>query len=153
MTDWFAQVDWRVGPEIRQTWSLGRRNAQGKTFSVDPRRTLRMYFAGEDNQTGRPAHLGHTALAGGCAGPEKIVASCFQEEWTENGLLALCRSGYPYRELPRTKFDHVVEVLLEGFTLRQGRQAAFLHRDGIDFKVEGRRGAPASLKQRAWRPG
>ncbi|HIN37961.1 MAG TPA: DEAD/DEAH box helicase, partial [Dehalococcoidia bacterium] len=73
---------------------------------------------------------------------QQIVASCAQEEWTEEELFALCRKAYPYRELPREKFDHVVEVLSEGFTLRQGRRGAFLHRDGINLKVKGRRGAP-----------
>ena len=73
---------------------------------------------------------------------QQIVASCAHEEWTENDLFALSRSAYPYRELPREKFNHVVEVLSEGFTLRQGRRGAFLHRDGINLKVKGRRGAP-----------
>jgi ATP-dependent Lhr-like helicase len=73
---------------------------------------------------------------------QQIVASCAQEEWTEEDLFALCRKAYPYRELPREKFDHVVNVLSEGFTLRQGRRGAFLHRDGINLKVKGRRGAP-----------
>jgi ATP-dependent Lhr-like helicase len=73
---------------------------------------------------------------------QQIVASCAQEEWTESDLFALCRKAYPYRELPREKFDHVIEVLSEGFTLRQGRRGAFLHRDGINLKVKGRRGAP-----------
>ncbi|MEC9289081.1 MAG: DEAD/DEAH box helicase, partial [Chloroflexota bacterium] len=73
---------------------------------------------------------------------QQIVASCAQEEWTESDLFALCRKAYPYRELPREKFDHVIEVLSEGFTSRQGRRGAFLHRDGINRKVKGRRGAP-----------
>ena len=73
---------------------------------------------------------------------QQIVASCAQEEWTEEELFALCRKAYPYRELPREKFDHVIEILSEGFTLRQGRRGAFLHRDGINLKVKGRRGAP-----------
>jgi len=73
---------------------------------------------------------------------QQIVASCAQEEWTENDLFALCRKAYPYRDLPREKFDHVVEVLSDGFTLRQGRRGAFLHRDGINLKIKGRRGAP-----------
>ena len=73
---------------------------------------------------------------------QQIVASCAQEEWTETDLFDLCRKAYPYRDLPREKFDHVVEVLSEGFTLRQGRRGAFLHRDGINLKVKGRRGAP-----------
>jgi ATP-dependent Lhr-like helicase len=73
---------------------------------------------------------------------QQIVASCAQEEWTEAGLFDLCRRAYPYRELPQEKFDQVVEVLSEGFTLRQGRRGAYLHRDGINLKVKGRRGAP-----------
>ena len=73
---------------------------------------------------------------------QQIVASCAQEEWAESDLFALCRKAYPYRELPREKFDHVIEVLSEGFTLRQGRRGAFLHRDGINLMVKGRRGAP-----------
>ena len=73
---------------------------------------------------------------------QQIVASCAQEEWAESDLFALCRKAYPYRELPREKFDHVIEVLSEGFTSRQGRRGAFLHRDGINLKVKGRQGAP-----------
>ena len=73
---------------------------------------------------------------------QQIVASCAQEEWTESDLFALCRKAYPYRELPREKFDRVIEVLSEGFTSRQGRRGAFLHRDGINLKVKGRQGAP-----------
>ncbi len=73
---------------------------------------------------------------------QQIVASCAQEEWTEAGLFDLCRRAYPYRELPREKFDDVVKALSEGFAFRQGRRGAFLHRDGINLKVKGRRGAP-----------
>jgi len=73
---------------------------------------------------------------------QQIVASCAQEEWTEAGLFDLCRRAYPYRELPQEKFDQVIEILSEGFTLRQGRRGAYLHRDGINLKVKGRRGAP-----------
>ena len=72
---------------------------------------------------------------------QQIVASCAQEEWTEEQLFTLCRKAYPYRELPREKFDQVVEVLSDGFALRQGRRGAHLHRDGINFKLKGRRGA------------
>ncbi|NQW22314.1 MAG: DEAD/DEAH box helicase [SAR202 cluster bacterium] len=73
---------------------------------------------------------------------QQIVASCAQEEWSEEKLFALCRNAYPYRDLPKEKFDQVVDVLSNGFTLRQGRGGAYLHRDGINLKVKGRRGAP-----------
>ncbi len=73
---------------------------------------------------------------------QQIVASCAQEEWAEEDLFQLCRRAYPYRELPREKFDQVIGVLSEGFTQRQGRRGAFLHRDGVNSQVKGRRGAP-----------
>ncbi|MDA0264294.1 MAG: DEAD/DEAH box helicase [Chloroflexi bacterium] len=73
---------------------------------------------------------------------QQIVATCAQEEWPEDQLFALCKRAYPYRDLPREKFDQVVDVLSNGFTLRLGRGGAYLHRDGINLKVKGRRGAP-----------
>ncbi len=73
---------------------------------------------------------------------QQIVASCAQEEWPEEQLFELCRGAYPYRGLPREKFDQVVDILSNGFTLRQGRRGAYLHRDGINLKLKGRRGAP-----------
>ena len=73
---------------------------------------------------------------------QQIVASCAQDEWPEEQLLALCRRAYPYRDLPTEKFDQVVDVLSNGFTLRHGRGSAYLHRDGINLRVKGRRGAP-----------
>ena len=73
---------------------------------------------------------------------QQIVASCAQEEWAEEDLFQMARRAYPYRDLPREKFDQVIEVLSEGFTQRQGRRGAFLHRDGVNMKVKGRRGAP-----------
>ena len=73
---------------------------------------------------------------------QQIVATCAQEEWAEEDLFNLCRQAYPYRDLPREKFDQVVTVLSEGFALRQGRRGAYLHRDGINLKLKGRRGAP-----------
>ena len=73
---------------------------------------------------------------------QQIVAACAQEEWAEDDLYALFHRAYPYRDLPRDKFDQVIETLSEGFARRHGRGAAYLHRDGMNGKVKGRRGAP-----------
>ena len=73
---------------------------------------------------------------------QQIVAACAQEEWAEDDLYALFRRAYPYRDLPREKFDQTIETLAEGFARRHGRGAAYLHRDGVNGKVKGRRGAP-----------
>ena len=72
---------------------------------------------------------------------QQMVAACAAEEWSEDGLFDLCRRAYPYRELPKEKFDHLVEVLSKGFAPRQGRSGALLHRDGINRRLRGRRGA------------
>ena len=72
---------------------------------------------------------------------QQIVAACAAEEWREDDLFQLCRGAYPYRDLPREKFDQVVEVLSKGFSPRLGRSGALLHRDGVNGLLRGRRGA------------
>ncbi len=72
---------------------------------------------------------------------QQLVAACAVEEWSEGELYDLCRRSYPYKELPREKFDQVVEALSEGFAPREGRRRAMLHRDGVNHRLKGRRGA------------
>ena len=72
---------------------------------------------------------------------QQIVAACAAEEWAEDDLFRLCRRAYPYRDLPREKFDQVVDVLSKGFAPRLGRSGALLHRDGVNGLLRGRRGA------------
>ncbi len=73
---------------------------------------------------------------------QQIVATCAQEEWAEDDLYALARRAYPYRDLPREKFDQTIETLSEGYAPRLGRGGAYLHRDGVNGIVKARRGAP-----------
>ncbi len=72
---------------------------------------------------------------------QQMVAACADEEWEEDALFDLCRRAYPYRDLPRDKFDQVVESLSQGFAPRLGRNGAHLHRDSINHQLKGRRGA------------
>ena len=72
---------------------------------------------------------------------QQMVAACSSEDWEEEALFELCRRAYPYRDLPRHKFDQVVESLSQGFAPRLGRNGAHLHRDGINHRLKGRRGA------------
>ena len=73
---------------------------------------------------------------------QQIVAACAQEEWAEDDLYALARRAYPYRDLPRDKFDQTIETLSEGYAPRLGRGGAYLHRDGVNGIVKARRAAP-----------
>ena len=72
---------------------------------------------------------------------QQMVAACASEDWDEDELFELCRRAYPYRDLPRDKFDQVVESLSHGFAPRLGRNGAHLHHDGINHRLKGRRGS------------
>lgn len=72
---------------------------------------------------------------------QQIVAACAAEDWSEDELFALVRRAYPYRDFPRTEFDTIIEMLSEGIAARRGRYAAYLHRDRVNGRLRGRRGA------------
>jgi ATP-dependent helicase Lhr and Lhr-like helicase len=72
---------------------------------------------------------------------QQIVAEVAAREWDENGLLALLRGAYPFRDLQREEFDEVLRMLAEGFTTRRGRHGALIHHDSVNHLLRGRRGA------------
>jgi ATP-dependent Lhr-like helicase len=73
---------------------------------------------------------------------QQVVAMAACEELDEDALFALVRGAYPYRALPREHFDAIIEMHAEGVARRAGRAAgARLHRDGVNKKLRGRRGA------------
>ena len=72
---------------------------------------------------------------------QQIVAACACDDWTEDGLFALVRRAYPYRNLERSQFDSIVEMLSEGISARRGRYGAYLLRDRVNRRLHGRRGS------------
>ena len=72
---------------------------------------------------------------------QQIVAEVSAQEWEEDALYDLTRKAWPYRNLTRESFDQVTKMLAEGFATQRGRRAAFLHRDGINKRLRGRRSA------------
>ena len=72
---------------------------------------------------------------------QQIVAACAADDWAEEDLFALVRRAYPYRSLTRAGFDEIVAMLAEGIAARRGRYSAYLHRDGVNKRLRGRRGA------------
>ncbi len=72
---------------------------------------------------------------------QQIVAAAAAEPWKEDDLFELFRSAYPYRSLARTEFDRIVEMLSEGIATSRGRSGALLHRDQVNGRLKGRRGA------------
>jgi ATP-dependent Lhr-like helicase len=72
---------------------------------------------------------------------QQIVAEVASREWSEDGLFALIRQAWPYRELKRGDFDAAVAMLAEGFSTRRGRRGALIHHDAVNHMLRGRRGA------------
>ncbi len=72
---------------------------------------------------------------------QQIVAECAAEEWSENELFDLVRGAAPFAALSRQDFDDVVELVSEGITTGRGKRAAYLHRDRVNGRLKGRRGA------------
>ena len=72
---------------------------------------------------------------------QHMVAVCAAEDWLEDDLFALVRRAYPYRNLERKDFDEIIEMLSNGIAARRGRYGAYLHRDQVNNRLHGRRGA------------
>jgi ATP-dependent helicase Lhr and Lhr-like helicase len=72
---------------------------------------------------------------------QQLVAACAWGEWDVDELYARMRQAWPYRDLARTEFEAVLDMLAEGVATQRGRAAAHLHRDRVGNKVKGRRGA------------
>ncbi|HXS94971.1 MAG TPA: DEAD/DEAH box helicase [Candidatus Limnocylindrales bacterium] len=72
---------------------------------------------------------------------QQMVASCAAEDFGEDELFHLMQRAWPYRMLERADFDAVLTVLSEGISTARGRSGAFLHRDAVNRRVRGRRGA------------
>src|SRR5258708_36796793 len=64
---------------------------------------------------------------------------CAAEDWIEDDLFRAVRRAYPYRNLARADFHEIVEMLSEGIVSARGRNAAYLHRDGVNGVLRARR--------------
>ena len=72
---------------------------------------------------------------------QQIVAATSSEDWDEAKLFELVRSAWPYRNLTREQFESVIKMLAEGFSTKRGRRSALIHRDAVNQRLRGRRGA------------
>jgi ATP-dependent Lhr-like helicase len=76
---------------------------------------------------------------------QQIVAeTAAEEEWDEQALFELCRRAYPYKNLEKSQFDDVVEMLARGYATRRGRRGALLHYDSLNHKLRARKGSRMS---------
>src|SRR5689334_7215631 len=63
------------------------------------------------------------------------------EGMAEDELFTLITRAWPYRELGREQFDEIVELVSTGIETGRGRRMAYLHRDRVNGRLRGRRGA------------
>ena len=72
---------------------------------------------------------------------QQIVAETASRPCEVDELFGLFRSAYPYRNLPRERFDAILEMLSEGIATSRGRTGALVHYDRVNRRLKGRRGA------------
>jgi ATP-dependent Lhr-like helicase len=72
---------------------------------------------------------------------QQIAAIAACEDRGEDEVFALVRRAAPYGELSRETFDKVLAMVSEGVSSRRGRVGALVHRDAVNRRVRGRRGA------------
>ena len=72
---------------------------------------------------------------------QQLVAECASRDCSEDELFGLVRGAWPYRKLERTAFDAVLAMIADGFATKRGRRGALVHRDEVNRRVRGRRGA------------
>ena len=72
---------------------------------------------------------------------QQIVAMAACEDWDEDALLELVRRAWNYRGLSQDAFRGCLRMLAEGFATRRGRRSAYLHRDTVNHRLRGRKGA------------
>jgi len=59
----------------------------------------------------------------------------------EDELFGMLTRAGPYRRLTRDEFDEVVDLVSAGIETGRGRRMAYLHRDRVNGRLRGRRGA------------
>ncbi|HEV2720025.1 MAG TPA: DEAD/DEAH box helicase, partial [Thermoanaerobaculia bacterium] len=72
---------------------------------------------------------------------QQIVAESSCDDYGEDALFDLIRRAHPYRALERKDFDDVLRMVGDGFATKRGRRGALVHRDEVNRRVRGRRGA------------
>ena len=72
---------------------------------------------------------------------QQIVAESSCDDYGEDELFELMHRAWPYRALTRSDFDDVLRMVADGFATKRGRRGALVHRDEVNRRVRGRRGA------------
>jgi len=72
---------------------------------------------------------------------QQIVAEVGNEEYLEDDLFDMFSRAYPYRNMSRKEFDDIITMLADGYSVRNGLRARYIHHDMVNQRLRGRRGA------------
>jgi ATP-dependent Lhr-like helicase len=72
---------------------------------------------------------------------QQVVAECAAADWADDELLALVRGAAPFSDVSAEDFAEVAELVSDGIRTGRGRRAAYVHRDQVNGRMKGRRGA------------
>ena len=72
---------------------------------------------------------------------QQIVAEVSGQEWGCDDLYQTFIQAWPYRDLARSDFDEIIQMLGDGYSTRRGRRGAYLHFDAVNAQVRARRNA------------
>jgi ATP-dependent Lhr-like helicase len=72
---------------------------------------------------------------------QQVVAEVSNLDYQIEDLYQLVIKSYPYRDLSRKEFDEIIDMLSQGFALRQGRRGAYLFQDVVNKRLVARKGA------------
>jgi ATP-dependent helicase Lhr and Lhr-like helicase len=72
---------------------------------------------------------------------QQIVAACAAEPWDEKQLFEIFQRALPYRDLTWAEFEEALCLLTDGIESSRGRFGAYLLRDRVQNRIQGRRGA------------
>ncbi len=72
---------------------------------------------------------------------QQIVAEVANKDYQLEELWQLVRSAYPYRNISLEELEEIVDMLAQGFALRQGRRGAYIFYDVVNGKITPRRNA------------
>ena len=79
------------------------------------------------------------------------VAARGDDGVAEDELFALVTRAWPYRRLTRDQFDEIVDLVSVGIETGRGQRMAYLHRDRVNGRLRGRRGARLADPHVRWR--
>ena len=141
LPDRIAAIDRGRGPAHRPRRPLAGRRPEGPVLRDHARRAGRMRGARARDAARRARRARDSRCSRSTSWRSRSSRCAPPTTGSKTTSSRVVRRAYPYRDLSRAEFDEILEMLAEGIAARRGRYGAYLHRDRVNGRVRGRRGA------------